>query len=333
MIENSKFGEEFVVVCGEDQSGRIDVVLTKLLADVQGSPYSRAKIQKYLESGAVRINDDVIIKSSYKVSGGDEITIFLTTEQGCELEPDSSVKFDVVYEDESVLVVNKPAGVVVHPGAGKEKGTLAAGLLARYGSKFLEVGHPLRPGIVHRLDKETSGLMVIAKTQQAYYALSSQFLPPRTIKRKYYALTMRLPRSAGVVAHEGVIEFPISRHPHIRTKMTAKRQEGRAAVTHWHLAEGYGNGFLIELELETGRTHQIRAHLEALNAPIIADELYGFRVENVDSGLKKAIKDLGRVALHAKSLSFKHPNEEKMMEFQAELPEDMQRLIEVLKKH
>ncbi|MCC6932591.1 MAG: RluA family pseudouridine synthase [Deltaproteobacteria bacterium] len=322
---------EFEYIVQEaDEKQRLDIILTQALQSQDS--YSRSKVGKFIDSGAVRVNEEVLLKAAYKPESGDVIYVSLPEVGGMALEADASVRLNIIYEDEQVLVINKDAGIIVHPGAAGEKGTLAHGLIAYLGERILVVGHPMRPGIVHRLDKDTSGLMVVAKTPQAYNHLSEQFLPPRTVKRTYLAFTLKLPFTGmKVQEHSGTISLPIMRHPQQRIKMTAQQGQGRAAITHWQVQKFFEQGFLLELQLETGRTHQIRAHLEALKAPIIGDALYGFALsDNLPLPFNNYLQKFNRVALHAWRLSFLQPQTKQICSFEAPLPAELNQLISLL---
>jgi 23S rRNA pseudouridine1911/1915/1917 synthase len=247
------------------------------------------------------------------------------------IEPESGIDFSVVFEDEAILVIDKPPGLSVHPGAGRHSGTLVNALLDYLGQNLRQIGDALRPGIVHRLDKDTSGLMVVAKTQQAFRALVHQLKPPRSMRRRYVALTFRLPQRTAGSTHQtesrsGIISLPIGRHPQLRTKM-AVVPTGKQASTSWSVREALDGAFVLDVELSTGRTHQIRVHLSHCAAPIIGDPVYGSLPQTLSPQRKKAVSVFGRQALHAASLSFRHPEDGRSMEFDSPLPEDMQRLI------
>ncbi|MDR2338221.1 MAG: RluA family pseudouridine synthase [Deltaproteobacteria bacterium] len=312
---------------------RLDLALKEFVkAETQNQELSslnltRSKLAKLIVSGFVRVNDEIVTKLGFNVAVGDFIQFSIPIDKlSLVITPDPSVKINVVYEDEYFLVVNKQAGVTVHPGGGNEKQTLCHGLVAYLGEKLLKVGHPLRPGIVHRLDKGTSGLILVAKTQQVYLALTEMFLPPRRISRRYVAIATNTPDRS---RSSGTIDIPIARHPVQRKKMLADKNLSlaRPAITHWILLTELAYGCLLELELETGRTHQIRVHLQAKNVQIIGDEVYGFSLPNVPKKFLPIIKQMDRVALHAKYLKFKHPITDDLMEFESPLPEDMQKII------
>ena len=232
----------------------------------------------------------------------------------------------ILFEDADLIVVNKPAGLTVHPGAGISSGTLVNGLLGHC-SDLSGIGGEIRPGIVHRIDKDTTGILVVAKNDAAHQGLSTQF-SQHTVKRVYYALVFGSPRT-----DKGRIEGEIGRHPVDRKKMSGSARHGRHAVTHWKVLARYSGVSLLQLRLETGRTHQIRVHLSEAKHPLLGDSVYGgdARLGNIkDAKLKALIKALGRQALHAKTLGFIHPSSGEYVEFDSDLPEDMQRIIDYL---
>jgi len=299
---------------GLTESGlRLDVLLESKLEDV-----TRSQIKRWISEGLVACNGKIETKAGTKLSAGDHILFEVPLPAETKLEADPNVPFELVFEDGHIAVVNKPAGVVVHPGAGGETGTLVHGLLARYGNGFT-VGSAARPGIVHRLDKDTSGLLVIARTDASYQALVQAFTE-RTVSREYLALTARVPKA------EQRISLPIGRHPADRKKMAVVKAGGKPAITNWVEIARYSYGALLLLSLETGRTHQIRVHLAETHAPILGDKVYGEREGQLPSRVRGAVQALGRQALHAKVLSFSHPITAETMQFESELPEDMQRL-------
>ena len=272
------------------------------------------------------LNGEAVRKASRPVCDGDLVEIRVPVVTSGGPVPDSAVSFNVVYEDSQVAVVDKPAGLIVHPGAGNEQGTLVHGLLARYGESFSGVGNSKRPGIVHRLDKDTSGLMVVARTGRAYRSLIAQFQPPRSVHRSYFALVSNLPKGRSEEGR-GVIDAPIGRDPFTRTKMAVDAPGAREALTRWEVVEGLAFGFLLKLSLETGRTHQIRVHLSARGAPIVGDPVYGARLQDFPGELRPWVREFGRQALHAAELSFAHPESGAMMTFGSELPADFARLL------
>lgn len=293
---------------------------------------SRSKASRWISEGRVEVNDEVIVKPSYRPREGFLVTVNLPPPRKMELSPDALVKFEIVHEEDSFLVLNKPPGLVVHPGAGHFEGTLVHGLLSHLGEGIRAIGDCLRPGLVHRLDKDTSGLMVVAKTEAAFQGLSNQFLPPRTCSRVYLALCTQAPRQEAKGSIEqrgqGVIEAPIARDARERKKMAVASRGGREAKTSWRVVEARGRGCVLELSLDTGRTHQIRVHLSSMGAPIVGDPLYGKGFQGVPPRLRERAAEFGRQALHAGGLSFLHPLSRERVSFEAQMPKDMAKLIE-----
>jgi 23S rRNA pseudouridine1911/1915/1917 synthase len=302
-----------------DDSGngmRLDQALSQVLPE-----YSRSKIQDWIKSGFITRNQSRL-KPRDKVFEGDEIRLEIpqTTKT---FDPAQPIEFDVVFEDKHIFVINKPAGLVVHPAAGHEYGTLVNGLLYRDpGLQQLP-----RAGIVHRLDKETTGVMVVARTLQAHTALVDS-LQRRKIKREYLAV------ARGVITAGRTIDEPIARHPVDRKRM-AVQAKGREAVTHFSVREKYRAHCLIDVQLETGRTHQIRVHLAHIRHPLLGDPVYGGRLSlpaGITPELEQVIRGFRRQALHARRLSFEHPASRDPLSFEAPLPDDLAHLIEVLKQ-
>jgi len=316
----------------EDIGQRLDLVLTQRLSELLQSvgcgdiAASRSRLKRWISEGMVSLDGTKVTKSGVKIKTTDsEIKIFISQAEVINLTPDSSVAFDIVYEDDQLLVIDKPADLVIHPAPGNYHKTLVHGLLAHLGPTIEQVGDRLRPGIVHRLDKGTSGLLVVAKTDLAFQHLRKQFQPPRTISRTYLAVTFRLPDKNS----SGVIDKPIGRDSKNRKKMSVV-EDGRAAVTKYELIEELYTGCLLRCQLETGRTHQIRVHLAACNAPIIGDPLYGVNEGGIPSNLRSAVNKIGRQALHASRLSFLHPSSNEEMNFDSPTPQDIKELIDVL---
>ncbi len=303
---------EPITVLSELAGTRLDAFLASQLADV-----SRATIHKAIQSGDCFVNNG-IAKASYKVRAGDEIHLDLPEAAPLQATPEN-IPLDIVYEDDELIVVNKPAGMVVHPGAGVQSGTLANALV--YHFNHLSKVNSLRPGIVHRLDVGTSGLMVVAKTDRAHQHLASQF-EARTTEKHYTALVY-----GAIKTDAGRIDEPIGRDPRNRVKM-AVRPQGRSAVTLYRVIERFADFTLLDVEIKTGRTHQVRVHLAHLKHPIISDPTYdGGRVNMVkEARLRKAIEKLGRPFLHAASLRFEHPNGERLT-FEVPLPEGLQQYL------
>lgn len=290
-----------------EQSGRIDKVLSQELAD-----YSRSQIQQWLKDERVMVNGTTV-KANYKVKAGDQVTITVPEPTVLELTPEN-IPLEIVYEDEDVAVVNKPQGMVVHPSAGHPNGTLVNALLFHM-QDLSSINDVIRPGIVHRIDKDTSGLLMIAKNDFAHESLAKQ-LKEKTSLRKYVALVH------GVIPHEkGVIDAPIGRSKTDR-KMQAVIEEGKPAVTHFQVLERFADFTLVELQLETGRTHQIRVHMKYIGYPLAGDPVYG---------PKKTLPGKGQF-LHAQVLGFEHPRTGEFLTFTAPLPEVFQKTLEKLRK-
>lgn len=290
-----------------EKNERID----KYLSSKLDNSFSRAKIQKLIDEELILVNDKVI-KSSYKVSNGDVILI-TDKEEDMSVKPEK-MDIDIVYEDDDVMVINKKSGVVVHPAPGNYSGTLVNGLM--YLSKDLShVNGEFRPGIVHRIDKDTSGLLIVAKNDKAHRILAEE-LKEKKIKRKYIALV------SGVINHDiGEIDAPIGRDPSDRKKMCVTSTNSKDAITHFRVLERYKNASLIECELETGRTHQIRVHMKYINHPVINDPVYG----------KNNHGEFGQL-LHAKEITFTHPTTKEVMTFSCEVPEEFNKILEEYKE-
>lgn len=313
--------EETITVAEENQGARLDAFLASTRADL-----TRSALQRLIEQGLIRV-DGKAVKSSHKLSTGEAISITIPPPEPSAALPED-MNLVVLHEDADVIVVNKPAGLTVHPGAGISSGTLVNGLLGHC-ADLSGIGGEIRPGIVHRIDKDTTGILVVAKNDNAHQKLSAQF-SEHTVKRVYYALVFGSPKT-----DKGRIEGEIGRHPVDRKKMSGMARHGRHAVTHWKVLARYAGVTLLQLRLETGRTHQIRVHLSEAKHPLLGDSVYGgdARLGNIkDVKLKSLIKELGRQALHAKTLGFIHPTSGDYCEFDSDLPEDMQRIIDYLDK-
>ena len=298
-----------------------DLALKRLdhIAVAMFPQYSRSRLQQWIESGELTV-DGARKKPKYKVSNGAHIRILAKPDISTYTAED--IHLDIVHEDEALLVLNKPAGFVVHPGAGNPSGTILNALLHHRPS----IGSVPRAGIVHRLDKDTTGLMVVAKTLASQNHLVQQ-LQSREVKRIYEAITY------GVAPRSGKVEAAIGRHPHMRTKMSVQ-VNGKEAITHYRLLKAYIRHARVQLSLETGRTHQIRVHMQHLGYPLVGDPTYGgtFRTppNQPDESLAICLKNFPRQALHARNLSFVHPATQQVVEFEREIPADMQNLIDVL---
>lgn len=289
----------------EDNVGlRLDKALANLLPSI-----SRSKIQEYIDGGLVLVNSKQE-KASFKLRLNDEITVGDIEEKPYELEAED-IKLDVVYEDDDIIVINKPKGLVVHPGAGNYSHTLA-NALKYYSDTLSSLNGDFRPGIVHRLDKDTAGLMIIAKNDEAHAFLSNQ-LSDHTLGRSYIALVM------GVISeNEGKIIAPIGRDDKYRQKMAVDLRDGKYAETYFKVLERFANATLVECSLKTGRTHQIRVHMNYISHPVIGDPIYG-------KGNRK-IYDDGQL-LFAYKIHFIHPRSKKEMEFSVAIPEYFEKII------
>ena len=313
---------EDLVAAATDSGKRLDAYLAER---IEG--WSRARLRKQIENGDVLVNGKEA-KPSYKLRDGDEIDIDLAEEPAAQFEPEN-IPLDIVFEDEYLAVINKPAGIVVHPGAGVSSGTLANAVA--YHFKFqisdskLKGESGIRIGIVHRLDKDTSGLIVVAKDEQTHEALAEQFRD-RKVRKAYVALVHGSPRE-----NSGTIDRPIARDRWHRTKMTVAAN-GRHALSIWKVRQRFEKFTLVEVEIKTGRTHQIRVHLASINHPVVGDATYneGRDKTIANAEIKKAIEKLGRFFLHAEKLSFTHPKTGEHLSFTSELPEELAQLLKLL---
>ncbi|HEY9869029.1 MAG TPA: RluA family pseudouridine synthase [Candidatus Obscuribacterales bacterium] len=300
----------------EEHPARLDIYLACQLPGL-----TRSRIQKLIDQGLVLLSGKPA-KAGTRLRGGEKLTVTIPAEEPLELEP-QAIPLKIVYEDDYLLVVDKPAGMVTHPGAGVKQGTLVNALLHHCRGTLSGISGVLRPGIVHRLDKDTSGLMVVAKEDRAFRGLAQQ-IHDRQARRTYLALV------EGVMPEDsGCIEKPIGRHPVHRQQM-AVVERGRHAVTRFTVLRRFAGCTLVSVELETGRTHQIRVHMASLGFPVVGDIVYNRKATGT---LAKRHK-LGLVghALHATRLSFRHPVSGSLLEFEAPLPADFQRLLEALKE-
>ena len=314
-MENKKKISINLTVLDSDEGNRVDQLVARQFPD-----YSRAHIQKWIKEGDLLVNGKKV-KPRQKVNSQDIIVVDFWEDTKSKDLPEE-IPIEIIFEDKELIVLNKPAGLVVHPGSGNNTGTLVNALLNHDES----LGFLPRAGIVHRLDKDTSGLMVVSKTESSYLHLVQQ-LKERTVNRTYLALVVGTPVSSKT------INEPIGRHPKIRTKQ-AVSQKGKEAITRYSLVEDFNGYSLLRVNLETGRTHQIRVHLSHMGNPIIGDPLYGNRNKfsiGTSEDTKKVISSFKRQALHAEALELIHPSSKKLISFQTEIPSDMAILIDAIK--
>ncbi len=309
--------EEIFEVTDELSGKRADVVLAHFLSD-----HTRSQIKKLIDDQNVVVNGKPI-KPSKKFEGGDIVSVNLPAPVSIDAEPEN-IDIEVIYEDSSIVVVNKPAGIVVHPGAGISSGTLVNALLFKC-KDLSGIGGKIRPGIVHRLDKDTSGVIVAAKNDLAHNSLVSQF-KIREVNKGYLAIV-----EGNIKAESGSFASKIGRDPINRIKMSSKSRAGRESLTFWNVLKRFGIATLVEAEPKTGRTHQIRVHFSENGFPILADKVYGHKKQR-DKRLAAAAKQIGRQALHASRIGFMHPESNEYIEFEAPIPQDMQQAIDYLEK-
>ena len=328
-IENKDDNSRVFSAGADDANVRLDAFLA---SKVEG--WSRSRLQRLIEDGDVLVNGRPA-KPSHKLREGDEIDLDLTEEPASRFEPED-IPLAIVYEDEFLAVINKPAGMVVHPGAGVSHGTLANALAFHFGFGIADLGSvgsaqsdiqdlKSKIGLVHRLDKNTSGLILVAKDEETHEALAGQFRG-RTVEKSYVALVHGSPRE-----NSGTIERPIARDRWHRTKMTVAAN-GREAISIWKVRQRFEKFTLLEVTIKTGRTHQIRVHLASINHPVVGDDTYNEGRDNTiaDQETKKAVEKLGRFFLHAEKLSFTHPKTGERMSFNCEIPQELAELLKSL---
>lgn len=287
--------------------------IDKAVTEVQGA-LSRAYVQQLIEEGHITVSGRQV-RPGYKLKAGDTVEVFVPAPKPLETVA-QDIPLDIVYEDDSVLVINKPAGMVVHPAAGNYEDTLVNALLHHCGDSLSAIGGVMRPGIVHRIDKDTTGLLIVAKGDHAHQHLSAQ-LKTRTLSRKYYALV-----HGNVKEDGGTVDASIDRDVRDRKKMAVTKTGGREAVTHFEVVERFGQYTLLKCKLQTGRTHQIRVHMRHIGHPIVGDKTYG---------VKKEAFQLSGQLLHAGEIGFIHPDTEQEMTFSAPLPLAFERVLEILR--
>ena len=320
-----------VIVIGDEGSTRLDRVLASHLAEL-----SRSRLKALILAGKVEVRNTPIRDPGYHVGSGDTITIDVPEPAAPEPAAEN-IALQIVHEDDDIIVIDKPRGLVVHPAAGHETGTLVNALIAHCGASLSGIGGVRRPGIVHRLDKDTSGLLVAAKNDAAHQSLSAQFADhgrSGAMRRGYLAFVWGVPSR-----QRGTIDAPIDRHPHAREKM-AVRQGGREAITHWEVVESFTGqdgkpiAALLACQLETGRTHQIRVHLAHIGHPLLGDSVYGPHFKTKASRLapegQAAVAALSRQALHAYLLALAHPKTGEILQWNSDLPADLASLRDCL---
>ncbi len=302
--------EEYLFVIQDSQQMRLDKYLTE-----QFPEQTRSYLQKLIKEGSVLVNGKTV-KSGYQLSAGEEVAVTIPEPEELDVLP---VKMDleIVYEDEDVILINKPKGMVVHPAPGHTTDTLVNGLLYHCNGNLSGINGVARPGIVHRIDRDTTGILIVCKNDLSHNSIAAQ-LKEHSITRKYRALV-----HGNIKTDQGTVEGSIGRHPVDRKKMAINERNGKPAVTHYQVLERFGNYTLIECVLETGRTHQIRVHMSSIGHPLVGDEVYG--------PAKCPFKLQGQ-CLHAMVLGFVHPRTGAYLEFSAELPEYFQKLLEKLRK-
>jgi 23S rRNA pseudouridine1911/1915/1917 synthase len=310
--------DERLLIVSDSHAGlRVDVALQQLLPE-----FSRSKLQEWIKDEFVLVNQSYV-SVKHKVYAGDEIKVIVQSNPENNAFLPEAIPLNIIFEDETLLVINKPAGMVVHPAIGNWSGTLLNALLHH----MPEIAHIPRCGIVHRLDKETSGLLVVAKTLNAQTHLVQQ-LQARTVKREYRAIVW------GQLWKNGTVNQAIGRHPSIRTRM-AIHLSGKPAITHYEILERFGVHTYLRCNLETGRTHQIRVHTQYLKAPIVGDPVYGLKsimpIKSMSDELRQHVLSFNRQALHAIRLGLIHPLSGEMMEWSIDLPEDMKALLEIIR--
>lgn len=292
--------EQIFAVLPEQEGKRIDAFVCEQLDGI-----TRSMVQNWIEQGHVTLASGKAVKKNYKVSAGDEVIVQVPEPQSVEIEPEN-IPIDIVYEDEDIIVVNKARGMVVHPAVGNWNGTLVNALMYHCGDRLSGINGEIRPGIVHRIDKDTSGLLVVAKDNETHLSLSQQFAV-HSIARVYHTVVY-----GGFAADDGFVEGNIGRHPVDRKRMAVVPKGGKAAYTAYHVEERFHAFTHLSVRLRTGRTHQIRVHLASIGHPVAGDAVYGPR---------KVITQLEGQCLHAKTLGFIHPATGAYVEFDSPLPE------------
>ena len=316
------------LISDQDANNRLDIVLVKLIPNL-----SRSNLKKIIELKQVKINNSIIVSPSKKLKKNDNVEINLIPKNVVKILP-ANIKLDIIYEDKDILVVHKPAGMVVHPGAGNYNKTLVNALIYKYKKKLSNVNGNTRPGIVHRIDKETSGLLVVAKNNITHTKLGRQF-SDHSIKRTYHALCWGVLRPLN-----GKIKTLIGRSRKNRQLMSVTEISGKKAITNYTTLKVFEVKDIpkisfIECELETGRTHQIRVHMAYKGCSLLGDQQYGkknLKFKKINEDFEKKLKILNRQALHAKSLGFIHPSTKKFINFDSKPPQDFKKMLDLLNK-
>ena len=317
-----------LLITDQDVGSRLDIVLVKFMPSL-----SRSNLKKIIKLKQVKINNSIVESASKKLKNNDIIEVSLIPKDEIKILP-ANIKLNIVYEDKDILIVNKPAGMVVHPGAGNYKNTLVNALIHKYKKKLSNVNGSVRPGIIHRIDKETSGLLVVAKNNNAHSNLGKQF-SDHTIKRTYQALSWGILRPL-----HGKIKTLIGRSRKNRQLMSVTEISGKKAVTNYKTLKVFEIKNIpkisfIECELETGRTHQIRVHMAYKGCSLLGDQQYGkknLRFKKINEDFENKLKILNRQALHAKNLGFIHPTTKTFMSFESKLPQDFKKILDLLNK-
>jgi len=315
----SAFPHAFAVTL-EEKGLRLDVFIAG-----KAPALSRSQVKRIIEEGAVRVNGEPVTKAGTKLRHGDHVVFTIYPPQPWEVTA-QDIPLTIIYEDHDLLVIDKPAGMVIHPAPGHHEGTLVNAIL-HHCDDLSGIGGVIRPGIVHRLDKDTSGVLLIAKNDEAHRRLSDQF-KGHEVKKTYKALVF-----GSNLDDDGMIALPVGRHPEDRKKMSTRSRRGKEAVSHWRVVGRYGDVALLDVDIETGRTHQIRVHLSSVGHPVVGDRVYGGigRLKSIqDTALRARLAAFPRQALHAWRIGFLHPRENRELEFTAPLPEDMQTLLDYL---
>ena len=316
------------LINNEEIGNRLDIVLTNHISEL-----SRSNLKKIIELKKVKINNKIVVSPSKKMKVGDFVEINLLDNSEFVIKP-SKIKLDLVYEDEDIIIINKPAGMVVHPGAGNVKDTLVNALVSKYRNKLSNISGATRPGIVHRIDKDTSGLLLVAKNNKSHSDLGKQF-SEHTIKRTYQALVWGVLRPL-----KGRVETYIGRSKKNRQLMSAEVISGKKAISNYKtnqvfIIKDIPKISFIECNLETGRTHQIRVHMAHKGNPLLGDKQYGkkkLKFKKINKEFEKLLLILNRQALHAKSLGYVQTTKKKFMSFESDLPKDFKKLLNLLNK-